>query len=131
MSSVSVDALVQKSKALDTRVAELQQNIGSENDYELSTLVKNRSAAVTATTLAKGKRDMDYCKKRFDSVDQGINVSIYPLISLYDFCNINVLFLHSFCYYRMSLQVKILPQIVLLQQGTSETHLQFKQTLPR
>ena len=66
-------------------MAQLQPKIGCEEDYELSTLIKNRSAAVTATVVAKSKRDMEYCQKRFDRADQGINVSIYPLILSYDF----------------------------------------------
>ena len=79
MSSVSVDALVKKNKALDTRVARLQRKIGCEEDYELSTLINNRSAAATAT-VARSKRDMQYCKQQYDTAGVATNVSIFQLI---------------------------------------------------
>ena len=79
MSSVSVDALVLKNIALDTRVDRLKRKIGCEEDYELSTLINNRSAAATAT-VARSKRDMEYCKHQYDTAGVATNVSIFKLM---------------------------------------------------
>ena len=66
-------------------MARLQRKIGSAEDSELSTLISNRSAAVTATVVARSKRDMKHCQKRFDRAGQAMNVSICPLILSYEF----------------------------------------------
>ena len=80
MSSVSVDELVKKNKALDTRVDTLKRKIGGEEDYEISRLVNNRSAEATATVVARSKRDMEYCQYQFDTAGVATNVSSFQLI---------------------------------------------------
>ena len=54
----------------------LKRKIGCEEDYELSTLINNRSEAAIAI-VARSKRDMEYCKHQFDTAGVATNVSFF------------------------------------------------------